>query len=75
VDLPSDLVISNIHYDVMKRLFKGDRLLSTRYVILSGLLRSQAKKVEDLLKRVSIRVLKKWDSEGTWFSYLGKVSG
>jgi len=75
VDLPSDLVISNIHYDVMKRLFRSDRLLPTQYVILSGLLRSQAAKVEDLLEQVSIRVLKKWDSEGTWYSYLGKVSG
>ena len=74
VDLPSDLVISNIHYDVMKRLFRSDRLLPTQYVILSGLLRSQAAKVEDLLEQVSIRVLKKWDSEGTWYSYLGKVS-
>jgi len=74
VDLPSDLVISNIHYDVMKRLFRYDRLLSTQYIILSGLLRSQATKVENLLKQVSIRVLKKWDSEGIWYSYLGKVS-
>jgi ribosomal protein L11 methyltransferase len=75
VDLPSDLVISNIHYDVMKRLFQRDRSLATQYIILSGLLRSQATQVESLLRQVSIRVLEKWESEGIWYSYLGCVSG
>lgn len=74
VDLPSDLVISNIHYDVMKRLLRRDRKLSARYVILSGLLRSQATKVEVLLKQVSITLLEKWETNGTWYSYLGKIS-
>ncbi|MDC3237219.1 50S ribosomal protein L11 methyltransferase [bacterium] len=73
VDLPSDLVISNIHYDVMKRLFRRDRKLSAKYVILSGLLRSQATKVEALLKQVSITLLEKWETNGTWYSYLGKI--
>jgi ribosomal protein L11 methyltransferase len=72
VDLPSDLVISNIHYDVMKRLFRRDRKLSAKYVILSGLLRSQATKVEALLKQVSITLLEKWETNNTWHSYLGK---
>ena len=73
VDLPSDLVISNIHYDVMKRLFRRDRNLSARYVILSGLLRSQATKVEALLRQVSITLLEKWETNDTWYSYLGKT--
>jgi ribosomal protein L11 methyltransferase len=75
VDLPSDLMISNIHYDVMKRLLRRDRPLSSKYVILSGLLRSQATQVEILLKQMSIRLLKKWETNGTWYSYLGEVSG
>ena len=74
VDLPSDLVISNIHYDVMKRLLKRDRKWSAKYAILSGLLRSQATKVEALLKQVSITLLEKWETNGTWYSYLGKIS-
>jgi ribosomal protein L11 methyltransferase len=74
VDLPSDLVISNIHYDVMKRLLRRNRKLSAKYVILSGLLRSQATKVEVLLKQVSITLLEKWETNGTWYSYLGKIS-
>ena len=74
VDLPSDLVISNIHYDVMKHLLRRDRKLSAKYVILSGLLRSQATKVEALLKQMAITLLEKWETNGTWYSYLGKIS-
>jgi ribosomal protein L11 methyltransferase len=73
VDLPSNLMISNIHYDVMKRLLCQGCPLPTKYVILSGLLRSQATHVETLLQRASIRILKKWDSQGIWHSYLGRV--
>ncbi len=74
VDLPSDLMISNIHFDVMKRLLRRNRKLSAQYVILSGLLRSQATKIEALLKQVSITLLEKWETNGTWYSYLGKIS-
>jgi len=74
VDLPSDLMISNIHYDVMKRLLRRDRPLSAKYVILSGLLRSQATQVEVLMQQGSIRLLKKWETNGTWYSYLGEVA-
>jgi len=73
VDLPSDLMISNIHYDVMKRLLHGHCYLPAKYIILSGLLRSQATLVENLLQQASIRILKKWDSRGIWHSYLGRV--
>ncbi len=73
VDLTSDLVISNIHYDVMKRLLERGCFLPTKYVILSGLLRSQATQLETLLQKASIQILKKWDSRGIWHSYLGRV--
>jgi ribosomal protein L11 methyltransferase len=74
VDLPSDLMISNIHYDVMKRLLRRDRKLPAQYVILSGLLRSQATKIEAMLKQVPIILLEKWETSGTWYSYLGRIS-
>jgi len=73
VDLPSDLVISNIHYDVMKRLLQGNRFLHTRFVILSGLLRSQAMKVERLLSKASIQILERWEAQGIWHSFLGRI--
>jgi ribosomal protein L11 methyltransferase len=74
VDLSSDLVISNIHYDVMKELIGRKGFLRKKYFILSGLLRSQASQIESLLDQYSVTVIKKWVHEGVWYSYLGKTA-
>ena len=74
VDLSSDLVISNIHYDVMKELIGNKGFLRKKYFILSGLLRSQAVQIENSLDQYSVTVIKKWVHEGVWYSYLGKAA-
>lgn len=73
VDFPSDLVISNIHYDVMKRLIRRNCFSSGQSIILSGLLRSQTTRVERQLEQVRIKVLEKWEYKGIWYTYLGRV--
>ncbi|MBW2640416.1 MAG: 50S ribosomal protein L11 methyltransferase, partial [Deltaproteobacteria bacterium] len=50
IDSPSDLVIANIHYDVMKHLIASPGFFNNKWFILSGLLRSQAR---DLLYELS----------------------
>jgi len=50
IDSPSDLVIANIHYDVMKCLIASPGFFNNKWFILSGLLRSQA---GDLLYELS----------------------
>jgi ribosomal protein L11 methyltransferase len=74
VDLPSDLVISNIHYDVMRQLIESKGFLRKKYFILSGLLRNQATQIESLLYRYPVAIIKKWTHEGVWYSYLGKAA-
>jgi ribosomal protein L11 methyltransferase len=74
VDLSSDLVISNIHYDVMKELIESKNFLRKKYFILSGLLRNQAAQVENLLDQYPVAISKKWVHEGVWYSYLGKTT-
>ncbi|RJP76197.1 MAG: hypothetical protein C4522_18985 [Desulfobacteraceae bacterium] len=71
MDKPSDLMISNIHYDVMKNLINTEAFLNFRYFILSGLLRSEAKSVADQLKRLPVKILKTWDQDGVWHTFLG----
>ena len=51
-DLPADLVLANIHYDVMAQLFRSDRFPNCREFVLSGLLRSQAQEVAQTLARL-----------------------
>ncbi|RLD91859.1 MAG: hypothetical protein DRJ13_17165 [Bacteroidetes bacterium] len=71
IDFPCDLVISNIHYDVMKRINQSRGFLSCGFFILSGLLRSQALKIEQMLESYPIEIIKKWGAGGVWRTYLG----
>jgi ribosomal protein L11 methyltransferase len=71
IDFPSDLVVSNIHYDVMNRLIQNRGFLKGRFFILSGLLRSQALEIERMLGNYPIEIIKKWETDGVWQTYLG----
>ena len=71
MDFPRDLVISNIHYDVMKRLIQGRGFLTGGFFILSGLLRSQATEIERMLKSYPVEIIKTWEADGVWRTYLG----
>lgn len=73
VDLPSDLMVSNIHYDVMRRMIAAPGFAGQKRFILSGLLRSQAREIEYRLQRQPVEILGKWEREGTWFTYYGRT--
>lgn len=72
-DIPADLMIANIHYDVMKRLLATKAVLSKRWLILSGLLRSQAAEVLRQLSAYPIEILEKREQGGIWYTFLAKV--
>ena len=66
IHLPSDLIIANIHYDVMKTLILQDNFYKNRWFVLSGILRSQAKDITGMLARSPANILKSWEHNGTW---------
>lgn len=70
--LPADLLIANIHYDVMKKLV--DSFFNKKWFILSGLLRSQARDILDRLQRPGVKILKKWVRDGIWHTFWGQIS-
>jgi len=74
-DEPADLVIANIQYEVTRDLLdqrvfgNGDRL------IISGLMRTQARDIRSHLARQHFKVVHEWDHEMTWFTlYCCKIS-
>lgn len=75
VDSPSDLVIANIHYDVMKLLTASRNFYNKKWFILSGLLRSQARDVSFKLSQNRISIIKTWEYNGIWHTFLGKKDG
>lgn len=74
VDFSSDLVIANIHYDIIRRLLDKNGFWEKKWVILSGLLHSQAVKLTSQLSQSPFKIIKQWDHEGIWHTFLGQTS-
>jgi ribosomal protein L11 methyltransferase len=70
---PSDLLIANLHYDVMHHLVANAGFLAKKRFILSGLLRGEAKHIATLLQRLPIKTIKQWTQDGIWHTIYGKV--
>ena len=73
IDFPSDLVVSNIHFDVMGRLLTASAFAKSKWFVLSGLLRSQAKAVTAILEQHPTEILQTWERDGIWHTFLGRV--
>jgi ribosomal protein L11 methyltransferase len=71
MDLPFDLVVSNIHYAVMKDLLGAPGFCAKRFFILSGLLRSEAKDIRQRLHRIQARIIETWEQDGIWHTFFG----
>ena len=69
---PADLLIANIHYDVMQALINSPEFLEKKAFILSGLLRSEANAILHHLSRYPVDLLEKWDRDAVWYTLLGR---
>ncbi len=74
MNLPADLLIANIHYDVMKELVVSEGFLKKKYFILSGLFRSEAEKIQDILSALSVTITETRERDGVWHTICGKIS-
>ena len=72
MDLPCDLMVSNIHYEIMRDLVAAPGFRDQKQFILSGLLRSQAREIENRLLQGPARILRKWDRDGIWYTFYGE---
>jgi ribosomal protein L11 methyltransferase len=71
IDLACDLMVSNIHFAMMRELIVSPRFQKHTQFIVSGLLRSQAKEIELLLQQRAASILRRWSREDTWFTFWG----
>ncbi|MCF8038456.1 MAG: 50S ribosomal protein L11 methyltransferase [Desulfohalobiaceae bacterium] len=68
----ADLILANIHFEVLQKLVRGSGFPEKKWFILSGLLRSQAREMRLILKEIGSQVVHIWDQDGTWFTLLGR---
>lgn len=71
VAAPTDLLVANIHYQVMQELVRTKGFLGQKWFVLSGLLRSEAEKIEGFLRTRSVLILKRWNRDEIWHTILG----
>lgn len=72
-DLQADLMLANIHWDVLKTLIKKEEFRRNPWIVLSGLMRSHARDLELDLAHYGLKIMKAWEDEATWYTML--VSG
>ncbi|MCK5164032.1 MAG: 50S ribosomal protein L11 methyltransferase [Desulfobacula sp.] len=73
MSIPCDLLVANIHYDVMQHMIESPFLLEKKWFILSGLLNSEAKKVLASLSKKNVHIIERRCPDGIWNTILGKT--
>jgi len=68
---PTDLMVANIHYDVMTSIVESEGFLRQKLFVLSGLLNSEAGKIVGILHDRGANIIKRWEAEETWQTILG----
>jgi ribosomal protein L11 methyltransferase len=70
VNQPADLVIANIHHQVIEDLFETDQFRQNTRFIISGLMRSQVRKVKTQALKYGLEIVREWDHDMTWYTLL-----
>jgi ribosomal protein L11 methyltransferase len=73
IDHDFDLLVANIHYDIILKLIKAEGFLKKKCFILSGLMRSQVRDIRFQLSKYPIEIVHEWSHNMTWHTILGKV--
>lgn len=69
--IATDLLVANIHFDVMKDLVRTEGFLRQKWFVLSGLLGSEVEKILEFLATQPVLILKRWNQDDIWHTVLG----
>ncbi|MBI5606988.1 MAG: 50S ribosomal protein L11 methyltransferase [Deltaproteobacteria bacterium] len=75
IQQPAELLVANLHLAVIREVIKNKAFFEKKWVILSGMMRSEYLEVKNDLKVSGFEILKEWDSEFTWFTLAGRNKG
>ncbi len=65
--------MANIHHAVISDLLERRVFRRKDRVIISGLMRSQGQEVKTKLVNSRFRILREWDHDMTWFTFLAEI--
>jgi len=70
IEKSAEIVLANIHYDVIVKMMERAGFIEKEWFVLSGLMRSQARDLKTLLARYGLRLIEEWECEMTWYTML-----
>jgi ribosomal protein L11 methyltransferase len=70
VEERADLVVANLHHNVIVKLLDTAVFLEKSWYVISGLLRSQVREIRYQLGELGLHVIREWEQEGTWYTLL-----
>ncbi len=73
VDETADIVIANIHQEIIERLLGKKGFHKKHRLIISGLMRSQYRDVRAQLEKYDFRIVHEWDRDMTWYTMLAET--
>jgi len=73
VDETADIVIANIHQEIIERLLGKKGFHKKSRIIISGLMRSQYRDVRAQLGKYDFRIVHEWDHDMTWYTILAET--
>jgi ribosomal protein L11 methyltransferase len=72
LQLPADLVLANIHFDVLQDLVTKPAFAAKERFILSGLLSRQGETIRDRLHSAGATIERSWLSPDGWATIVGR---
>ncbi|MBU0969447.1 MAG: 50S ribosomal protein L11 methyltransferase [Proteobacteria bacterium] len=72
IPIPCDLLVANIHYDIMQHLIEHPSFLEKKWFVLSGLLNSETTRIMASLSAKKVHVIERRCPDGIWNTLLGK---
>jgi ribosomal protein L11 methyltransferase len=71
MEIEADLLVANIHYDVMKELVSCPGFREKKKFVFSGLFHTQARLIEDILRQHGAKIEYQMVGEGVWHTLAG----
>ena len=71
----AELLFANLHFAIIRELIEQPTFFKKKWVVLSGLLRSEYGKIKRRLARPGFSLLGEWETDNTWFTLLGQNDG
>jgi len=67
-----DLVVANIHHEVVTDYLRGNTGHQPRTLVISGQMRSQSRDLKMQLRNLGYHTVREWDHDMTWYTVLAK---